>query len=133
MHLLRIWQSVCRSPQSLYAAESVSFLLHCAKLALCGRVSQAALRANFIWAGGKDCVDFAHTVAAVGSTMVKGYPELPEKGCVSCTHFVAPSQLLSSGLFLKQPCQRLQQRLVAPPCVDGISHVVGSFPSSGFV
>ena len=44
--------------------------LHRARLALWGRVSQAALSVNFIWVDGGECVYFYHIEAAVESMMV---------------------------------------------------------------
>ena len=51
--LFSTWQKVLRSPQSLHAANRWSFFLHSDKLALWGRVSLAAFRANFIWDEGR--------------------------------------------------------------------------------
>ena len=40
----------------------MSFFFHSCRFALCGRVSCAALRANFMVLSGRALSDFAHTV-----------------------------------------------------------------------
>ena len=74
LQLLRTWQSVCFSPQSLHAADRPLLFLHSAIFALWGRVSFAAFKTNFIWADGSDWVAFAHTLAAVGLMIVNSLP-----------------------------------------------------------
>ena len=64
LQLFKMWQSVCLTPQSLHGADKLALLLHRDRFALCGNVSLAALRANFIRAVGNDRVDLAHMDAA---------------------------------------------------------------------
>ena len=74
LQLFKTWQSVWLFPQSLQSADRWSPFLHSASLALWGRVSLAALRANFICADGRDCVVFVHTEAAFAFTVRKSFP-----------------------------------------------------------
>ena len=95
---LQLWQSVCLSPQSLQAADSWSSFLHSARFALCGSVSLAALRANFICAEGKDCVVFAHTAAALASTVRKSFPWCSRE--MLCCSRLSTSSVCSFALAL---------------------------------
>ena len=74
LQLFRMWHSVCRSPHSLHAADKWALFLHRARLALCGRVSVAKFRANFIRAEGSDWTALDHTAEAVESTRWNSLP-----------------------------------------------------------
>ena len=88
LQLFRMWHKVCRSPHNLQAADIWSFFLHRARLALCGRVSVAEFKANFICAEESDWIALDHAAEALVSTRWNSLPCVSrERLCSRCFLF----------------------------------------------
>ena len=74
LQLLRIWPRVCLSPHNLHLSERLWSFLHSARLALCGSVSWAALRANLNSGDERSWMALDQAVDAISSTSLNNWP-----------------------------------------------------------
>lgn len=106
----RISLYLCKSRATLHlfiiaGSWPVVIFLHSDRFALCGSVSLATLRANFIWADGRPCTILAQTAAASWWTILKSLPWTQERDCALGAHCFV--QVVLNHLY--SSCDNLSQ------------------------